>query len=100
MPKVKATAKLLKKAGQQALDYFNDTGACLFCSIDENDGHEDYCPFYIAPAPVPASPPTFAQQTDDFYRGADETAHGQSVDAAPVPASATPGETPGEGGER
>ena len=43
-----------------------------------------------APTPVPASLPTFAQQTDDFYRGADETAHGQSVDAAPVPASATP----------
>ena len=44
-------AKLLEKAGQHALDYFTDTGECLFCDVDaahtDSNGtqaHESFCP--------------------------------------------------------
>jgi hypothetical protein len=37
----------LKMAGTHAWEYFVDTGECLFCTLDENEGqHENFCPFF------------------------------------------------------
>ena len=36
-------AKVVAAAGQRAIDYFVDTGECLFCSVNGNGMHEEHC---------------------------------------------------------
>ena len=34
---------LLAELGEQAIDYYDDTGECLFCSVDEHGNHNEEC---------------------------------------------------------
>jgi hypothetical protein len=34
---------LLAQLGEQAIDYYDDTGECLFCAVDEHKKHNEEC---------------------------------------------------------
>jgi hypothetical protein len=36
-------AKVVTAAGQRSVDYFLDTGECVFCAVNTNGFHETHC---------------------------------------------------------
>jgi hypothetical protein len=41
--KSKNYSNIVREAGIRAIDYFDDTGDCLFCQVDEKCRHEEHC---------------------------------------------------------
>ena len=49
-------AAVLIEAGRAAFDWVEDTGECLFCNLDNNKAHEDFCVFRVEASPLNDSP--------------------------------------------
>lgn len=73
------------RAGRRAFDWFEDTGSCLFCSVDDapaDASHQEHCTFFVAPVAVeaPPLPPTSRDVGEPFGVKLTETAGWHSVE--------------------
>jgi len=47
MSKHASVGAMTMAAGRRAIDYYVDTGECLFCASEDHGGqHEDHCEFF------------------------------------------------------